>query len=477
MSNKNGIFEHIAISISNWSEKWFPDSYVFALLGVIIVGIAALLIGAPAISVTTAFGDGFWSLIPFTLQMTMLIICGYVVSVSKPVERVIGRLAKIPRDGRMAIVMIALLSMLISLVQWAMSTVLTALLVIALAKRKDLQMDYRAAAAASFVGMGATWALGLSSSAAQLQANKASLPDNIYQLTGVIPFAETIFLWQSMLIVVVLIVVSLAIAYWSAPKGQHVKTMQDFAIEFEEEKTQVTEQQDQSNPSNKRPGDWLETSPWLTILVSIIGLVWIYSEFTSKDPMIAISNLNTYNFMFLILGLMLHGTPRRFLNAVYKAVPACAGVLIQFPLYGSIAYMMTKAVNVDGHSVSHYIASFFVSISNQETFPVIMGIYSAILGFFVPSGGGKWIIEAPYVMQAANDLKVHLGWSVQVYNAAEALPNFINPFFMLPMLGILKLKAKDVIGFTVTQMIFHVPIVLFLLWLLGRTLSYVAPQI
>lgn len=477
MSNKNGIFEHIAISISNWSEKWFPDSYVFALLGVIIVGIAALLIGAPAISVTTAFGDGFWSLIPFTLQMTMLIICGYVVSVSKPVERVIGRLAKIPRDGRMAIVMIALLSMLISLVQWAMSTVLTALLVIALAKRKDLQMDYRAAAAASFVGMGATWALGLSSSAAQLQANKASLPDNIYQLTGVIPFAETIFLWQSMLIVVVLIVISLAIAYWSAPKGQHVKTMQDFAIEFEEEKTQVTEQQDQSSSSNKRPGDWLETSPWLTILVSVIGLVWIYSEFTSKDPMIAISNLNTYNFMFLILGLMLHGTPRRFLNAVYKAVPACAGVLIQFPLYGSIAYMMTKAVNVDGHSVSHYIASFFVSISNQETFPVIMGIYSAILGFFVPSGGGKWIIEAPYVMQAANDLKVHLGWSVQVYNAAEALPNFINPFFMLPMLGILKLKAKDVIGFTVTQMIFHVPIVLFLLWLLGRTLSYVAPQI
>lgn len=475
MQIKNGIFERMAISISNWSEKWFPDSYVFALLGVIIVGIAALLIGAPATSITSAFGDGFWSLIPFTLQMTMLIICGYVVSVSKPVETLIHRLAKIPKDGRMAIVMVALLSMLISLVQWAMSTVLTALLVIALAKRKDLKMDYRAAAAAAFVGMGATWALGLSSSAAQIQANKASLPDNIYQLTGVIPFAETIFLWQSMVIVVVLIVLSVAIAYWSAPRGAHVKTMQDFAIEFDQPTAQSSEDKEQDK-EHQRPGDWLETSPWLTILVSIIGLVWIYTEFTSKDPMIAISNLNTYNFIFLMLGLMLHGTPRRFLNAVYKAVPACSGVLIQFPLYGSIAYMMTKAVNVDGHSVSHYIASFFVSISNQETFPVIMGIYSAVLGFFVPSGGGKWIIEAPYVMQAANDLKVHLGWSVQVYNAAEALPNFINPFFMLPMLGILKLKAKDVIGFTVTQMIFHIPVVLFLLWILGRTLTYVAPQ-
>ena len=80
------------------------------------------------------------------------------------------------------------------------------------------------------------------------------------------------------------------------------------------------------------------------------------------------------------------------------------------------------------------------------------------------SGGGKWIIEAPYVMQAANDLKVHLGWAVQVYNAAEALPNLINPFWMLPLLGILKLRARDVIGFTMLQFIVHVPVVLLLLW-------------
>ena len=70
-----------------------------------------------------------------------------------------------------------------------------------------------------------------------------------------------------------------------------------------------------------------------------------------------------------------------------------------------------------------------------------MGVYSAILGFFVPSGGGKWLLEAPYVMQAANDLHVHLGWAVQIYNAAEALPNLINPFWMLPLLGVLGLQA------------------------------------
>lgn len=467
MNKQPALLERFALRISNWSEKWFPDSYIFALLGVIIVSFAAICIGAPVQDVASSFGNGFWSLIPFTLQMTMLIIVGYVVSVSAPVKKLIQMMARIPHSGRSAIVLVATTSLLISLVNWAVSTILTALLVIALAKRKELHMDYRAAAAAAIIGMGATWALGISSSAAQLQANKASLPESIYNLTGVIPFTETIFLWQSMLMTLILVIVSIAIAYWSAPKGDNVKTMQDFELSFdEEEKTEV---------KSTRPGDWLENSPLLTIVVVALGLIWMFIEFSKTNPIIAISSLNTYNFVFLMLGLALHRTPRNFLNAVSQAVPAVSGILIQFPLYGSIAFIMTQALNSEDLSLSHYIAEFFVSIASKETFAIVMGIYSAVLGFFVPSGGGKWIIEAPYVMQAANDLQVHLGWSVQIYNAAEALPNLINPFFMLPMLGILKLKAKDVIGFTVTQLVVHLPLVLFLLWILGRTLSYTPP--
>jgi short-chain fatty acids transporter len=78
-------------------------------------------------------------------------------------------------------------------------------------------------------------------------------------------------------------------------------------------------------------------------------------------------------------------------------------------------------------------------------------------------------------MQAAKELQVHLGWAVQVYNAAEALPTLINPFWMLPLLGILGLRARDVVGFTVVQFLVHTPVVLLLLWLLGLTLSYSPP--
>ncbi|QOW45946.1 MULTISPECIES: short-chain fatty acid transporter [Acinetobacter] len=471
MSNSQNILQRFAIKVSDWSEKWFPDSYIFALLGVIIVAIASMAIGAPATQVALSFGDGFWSLIPFTLQMCMLIVVGYVVSVSKPIKFIINKLALIPSSGTGGIVLVASISLLVSLINWAMSTVLTALLVIALAQRKELNLDYRAAAAAAIIGMGATWALGISSSAAQLQANKASLPESIYQLTGVIPFTETIFLPQSLIMTAVLIIASIAIAYFSAPKGQHVKTIDQFNVKLDQEDTEIQD----TAAIHKRPGDWLENSPILSILIVILGAIWMVNEFSKSNPILAISSLNTYNFIFLMLGIALHGTPRNFLNAVSKAVPAISGVLIQFPLYGSIAFIMTHAMNAQDLSLSHYIAEFFVSISSQETFAIVMGVYSAILGFFIPSGGGKWIIEAPYVMQAAHDLKYHLGWSVQIYNAAEALPNLINPFFMLPMLGILKLKAKDVIGFTVTQLIFHIPLVLFLLWALGRTLTYVAP--
>ena len=111
-----------------------------------------------------------------------------------------------------------------------------------------------------------------------------------------------------------------------------------------------------------------------------------------------------------------------------------------------------------------------VTFPRHDSFPVVMGVYSAILGLFIPSGGGKWLLEAPYIMQAAIELKVHLGWTVNVYNAAEALPNLINPFWMLPLLGILGLKARDIVGYSMLQFVVHVPLVLLLVWIFNYTL-------
>jgi short-chain fatty acids transporter len=458
----------LALRSAAWAERWFPDAFAFAALGVVLVALAAFGTGAPALDTAGAFGDGFWSLIPFTMQMVFVVIGGYVVATSPPVARMVDRLARAPRSGRGAIALVALVSMFASLLNWGFSLIFGGLLVRALARRADLQLDYRAAGAAAYLGLGASWAMGLSSSAAQLQANAASLPPAVLAITGVIPFTETILLWQSMLLTAILILVSVAIAWWTAPRGNAVRDAAACGVGPE-----AAVATDVRAP--RRPGEWLEYSPLVSLALAALGVAWLGREFAGKGFASAISNLNTYNFLFLVAGLLLHWRPRRFLDAVARAVPATTGVLIQFPLYGGIAGILTGAKGGDGQTLAHHLSSMFVALASKDTFAPVIGAYSAVLGFFVPSGGGKWIIEAPYVMQAANDVHAHLGWAVQVYNAAEALPNLINPFWMLPLLGILGLKARDIVGFTFVQFVVHVPLVLFLLWVLGLTLEWHPP--
>ena len=180
-------------------------------------------------------------------------------------------------------------------------------------------------------------------------------------------------------------------------------------------------------------------------------------------------DLNTINFFFLMLAMLLHWRIRSFLKAVVASVSATAGVLIQFPFYGGILVLISKS------GISDLLAKLFVSISTPDSFPVLVGAYSAILGLFVPSAGGKWLIEAPYVLSAANIHHVHLGWVVQIYNASEALPNLINPFWMLPLLGLLKMKAREMVGYSAVQCMFHIPLILFLCWLFAKTFTYVPP--
>lgn len=465
---RQGAMARAALHSAAWAERWFPDAYVFAVLGVVIVAVAAMVAGASPRATAEAFGGGFWSLIPFTMQMAFVVIGGYAVATAPIVARLIDQLARVPRSGRGAVVYVALVSMLASLLSWGFSLVFGGLLVRALARRSELKMDYRAAGAAAYLGLGAVWAMGLSSSAAQLQANPASMPPGLLEITGVLPFTETIFLWQSIVLTAVLILVSLLICWLTAPTSSAARTVEAFD-------EAVASQAKAQLPPRTRPGEWLEYSPLLTVLLSLLSFGWLASEFASKPVITAIANLNTYNFLFLALGLLLHWRPRSFLNAVARAVPGTTGVLIQFPLYGGIAMILTGAKGAGGDSLAHHLSQIFVQVATRDTFPAVMGAYSAILGFFVPSGGGKWLVEAPYVMQAANELHAHLGWAVQVYNAAEALPNLINPFWMLPLLGVLGLKARDIVGFTFIQLLVHIPLVIGLLWLLGLTLAYVPP--
>ena len=242
-----------ALRCSSFAERWFPDSWVFAAVAVITVALATMLMGAKPTDAAMAFGDGFWSLIPFTMQMAFVVIGGYVVASSPPAVKLIDKLARVPKNGRQAVCWVALISMVASLLNWGLSLVFGGLLVRALARRTNLRMDYRAAGAAAYLGLGAVWALGLSSSAAQLQANPASLPPSILAITGVIPFTETIFLWQSGVLLAALVVVSLIVAYATAPGAESARDAAACGIDPSFSSPEL--------PPRTRPGEWLEYSP------------------------------------------------------------------------------------------------------------------------------------------------------------------------------------------------------------------------
>jgi len=452
----------MGVALANWSERWFPDPLVFALLGVIAVFCLGVLTGEQPSKLAVEAGKSFWSLVPFTMQMVMVIIGGYVVATSAVMRRVIEKVAGIPKSPKSAVGVVAMFALFTSLISWGLSLIFSALLVRALARRIK-EMDYRAAGAAAFLGIGVVWALGLSSSAAMLMATKSSMPPSLFAISGLIPLTQTLFLWQSMTMALILITTAALTAYFSAPSGANARTAESFGVDLEEAETEME--------ARTRPGEWLEYSPLLTILVSALLIGYLINVFlTSPQGALAALDLNTFNLIFITLGLLLHWRPKRFLRAVAECVPATGGVLMQFPFYAMIFGMIV------GTGLSEKMAHLFASMSNHDTYALLVAAYSAGLGIFIPSGGSKWVVEAPYVMQAAIANQVHIGWVVQIYNAAEALPNFVNPFWMLPLLGILKIKARDLVGYGMLQLMVQIPTVFFLCWFFARLIPFVPPM-
>ena len=451
----------LGLRLSGWFEHWFPDAFSLACAAVAVVFGATLLVGSSPLQSAQWFGAGFWDLVAFTMQMTLIILTGYAVATSAPVFAVIRRLAEIPKTGRSAAAFVGLFSMLSSLLSWSFSLIFSALLAREVTHRVR-GADYRAVGAAAYLGIGSIWALGLSSSAALIMAAPASLPASILKISGVIPLAQTLGLWQSMLIAVVLGVISYAICYYSAPEAGQARGMADLGVVYQPTTVSIGKAE--------TPGEWLEYSPLLTIFISACGLTYLAREIADKGPSVLL-DLNHFVFAFLIAGLLLHWRPRSFGQAISAGVPSVAGVLIQYPLYAGMVKMMTES------GLAKKLAEFFIDVSTPHSFPLLVGVYSAFLGLFIPSAGGKWLVEAPYMLTAANSLHVHLGWVVQTYNATEALANLIHPFWMLPLLGILGLKARDIVGYSMLQFVIHVPVVLFLVWILNYTLTYVPPVV
>jgi short-chain fatty acids transporter len=470
-----GLLARVAAACTAWAERWIPDAFVFALAATVLVLVGAIASGAGPREVVKAWGGGFWELLTFTLQMALIIITGYVVATARPVYRVIARLASLPKTPRGAVAMVAFFAMTTSWLNWGFSLIFSAMLAKEVARRLRT-VDYRAVAASSFLGLGSVWAQGLSGSAALQMATSTAMQAGTRAIVagkdpvtgkelipgGMIPLSSTIFLWQSLLSVVIEIAVVTTVVYLYAPPAGRARTAADLGIELGPSPLDAPAPERRTGS----PGELLEHVPVLNVAFVIASLAYLVGYFHEAESVVQAITLNTINLALLTAGFLLHGTPARLMRAVREATPSVWGVILQFPLYAGIAAVITKT------HLNAKIAAVFVSVSSARTFPAVIALYSAVLGVFVPSGGSKWVIEAPYVMAASHDLKVHLGWMVAVYDLGEALANLVQPFWMLPILGLLGLRARDVMGYTFVVFLVLLPLVLVLVTVLGATLPY-----
>jgi short-chain fatty acids transporter len=468
-SVETGALARMALALTEWTERWVPDAFVFALLGTLLVVIAGVAFTPSSLfEVIDAWGRGLWELIPFTLQMSLIIITGHVLATSQPMGHVIRRLAALPTTPRNAVALVAFFAMASSWLNWGFSLIFSAVLAREVARRVE-GVDYRALAAASFLGIGSVWAQGLIGSAALQMATTGALQPQIREIVanngmvpdGIISFTHTIFLWQSVASVLIEIAVVTVVMWLATPPAGRGKTARDLGIALG--KAEIEPPPAVVKPT---PGQWLEHSPILNWIIVVIGGTYLARYFMQAGEPLNAINLNIVNLTFLLFGFLLHKTPARLMYAVQAATPAVWGVILQFPFYAGIAGIITST------HLSQRIADAFVGFSTAYTFPAVVAVYSAVLGVFVPSGGSKWVIEAPYVMAAAHELKVHLGWVVAAYDLGEALANLVQPFWMLPILGLFQLRARDVMGYTFVVFLALVPVVLLLVTVLGATLHY-----
>jgi short-chain fatty acids transporter len=377
----------------------------------------------------------------------------------------ITRLARIPKNPRTTVAFVAAVAMLASYLNWAFSLIFAAILAREVARNVP-KADYRALGAMAFLGLGTVWAQGLSGSAALQVASASSSPPPVQEVikasgraSGLIPLSDTIFTWQAIVATLIVYVVGVGMAWFIAPREGNSRTAEQLGIELKP----LTGRGSAYNGERRevrRPGDWLEHSPLFSLLIVLLGAVYLVRYFSGKSFFNAL-DLNTVNLILLLLALLLQWRPWRMARAVRDGAPAAAGVLLQFPLYGGIFGMIAYT------GISARLAGWLVHASNQFLFPPLVAIYSCILGIFVPSGGSKWVIEAPYVLQAANELKVDAGWMVVVYDLGEASANLLQPFWMLPTLAILGLKARDIMGYTFTMFLACFPAALIAVTLLA----------
>ena len=427
-------------------NRWLPDAFLFAIILTIVVflgSMAATGMGPLKILNAWGSGSGFWGLLSFSMQMALVVVFGSACASAKPVKKVLSTIAGLCKNNMQAIVVTTFVSTVCCWLNWGFGLIVGALLAKEIAKRVPT-VDYPLLIASAYSGF-VIWHAGLSGSIPLQVASGHSFDGGVTVWQA--DMTATLFHPMNLIMVGVIFLVMPFVNYAMHPDKNHTVTVNPALLVDEEEKTYEV----------KTPADKMEHSKILWAITWIMGFGYIVLYFVNVvkagQNVANALNLNIVNMIFLFLGILLHGDLRRYVDAIAEAASGAAGVLLQFPFYAGIMGIMTAA-NDAGVSLAGVLSRFFVSISNEVTFPMLSFLAAGIVNFFVPSGGGQWAVQGPIMMPAGADLGIENGRVAMAIAWGDQWTNMIQPFWALPALAVAKLSAKDVMGYLVIVLVF-----------------------
>ena len=385
-----------------WFIRWMPDSFVICLALTLIVGaLAFFLTGTPlwssdsdTVTIISSWTDSFWNLLEFTMQMTVLLATGNAVATSPPAKRLLTRVARLPKTRSQVIILAGVVGALLGFVHWGlgmMGGIVLGKELLAEAKKRDIRIHAPVLVATLFMCM-VPGAAGMSGAAVLYAATPDYLRDLVPQThleaTPVtVPLTDTVVRLDFGLLLLVCMIVGIVFMLLMHPKDPAKMKQVDESVFDEIESGASATVVERSTPAQKANASRI-------VMVVIGGVGLVYSVLNIAATGVAGLDLNAYNFLFLSLGILLCANqgPEYYAGLVREGIAGTWGFILQFPFYAGIFGLISAT------GLGVVISQAFTAISSATTWPFIAFIYSGILNIAVPSGGSKFVIEAPYIV-------------------------------------------------------------------------------
>lgn len=407
------------------------------------------------LSILSFWESGIWNndLLVFAYQMMLILVLGHVLVLSKPANKLIVKLSKNVTSTVSAVILVSVTTMLAAFLNWGLGLIFGAILARKVgehAQYNKIPLNYPLVGASGYVGL-MVWHGGISGSAPIKVAESnhilnfmegVSSAEMLNQIPESINFNQTIFSWWNLLLFGVLLIV-IPFVLKLVAKSSEPTNFKLTTYNFESHSLDAIQ-----------GAEKLDYSKFLGVGFGVILLGAFFYQYWDDFLSLKITP-NMLNFFMLGLAILLHKNVKNFLKALEEAIKGASGILIQFPLYFGIMGIMKSTGMVV------MISDFFVSIANQTTLPIFTFFSAGLVNIFVPSGGGQWAIQGPIVIESALKLGVPLPKAVMALAYGDQITNMLQPFWALPLLGITKLKAREILPYTLIFMFVGVVIYVF----------------